>query len=114
MLIGTTLFLNLADSAGNSGGIPPLSYTVAASTNDACLYQPPATSLKVDVPANSLDTCSTLPIYITGGSKPYTVTIAAADQVAPINATMGAQDNYYEFLNKYPPNTRLVAAVSDR
>lgn len=114
-LLGSRLFLNIADANGNSGGVPPLVYTVAPGDSTACLRTSSTPSIQVDFDsANTLATCDTVPLHITGGTKPYTVTIAITDAFAPINATMGPQDDLYEWVNVAAPNSQLVMAISDR
>jgi len=62
-----------------------------------------------------LFTCSTLPVQIGGGQKPYTVTLAPFGVgTHSINVTMGANDDTLAWVNTLPPTTNFLIAVSDR
>jgi hypothetical protein len=106
---------NIADANGNSGGVPPEIYTVVSGQSTACLpaASTPAVTMKIDEPS-ALTTCTVLPIHIEGGQKPYTVTLAIADLVAPSNRTLGISDDTFEWVNQLAPNSRFLVAVSDR
>jgi hypothetical protein len=61
-----------------------------------------------------ISTCDSFPIQVEGGQKPYTVTFAPFGTAAPINITMGQNDDTLEWINKMLPDTRVMIAVSDR
>jgi hypothetical protein len=69
--------------------------------------------MKIDEPS-ALKTCTVLPIHIEGGQKPYTLTFAVADSVAPTNRTLGSDHDTFEWVNQSAPNSKLILAVSDR
>ena len=69
--------------------------------------------MKIDEPS-ALKTCMVLTIHIEGGQKPYTVTLAVADSVAPSNKTLGSDHDTFEWVNQSAPGSSLILAVSDR
>jgi hypothetical protein len=69
--------------------------------------------MRIDEPS-ALKTCTVLPIHIEGGQKPYTVTLAVADSVAPSNKTLGSDHDTFEWVNQSAPNSTFIIAVSDR
>jgi hypothetical protein len=89
-------------------------YTVQ-SGNPACLplASTSAITMKIDEPTK-LDTCTALPIHITGGQKPYTVTLAAVAAWAAHNITLGRSDDTLEWVNTLAPSSQFIVAVSDR
>ena len=107
--------LNIADASGNSGGVPPEVYTVQSNQSTACLpsASTPVVTMKIDEPS-ALKTCTVLPIHIEGGQKPYTVTLAVANSVAPTNKTLGSDHDTFEWVNQAAQNSTLIIAVSDR
>lgn len=107
--------LDIADASGNSGGIPPQIYTVQSGQSNACLpsTSTPVITMKIDEPS-ALKTCTVLPIHIDGGQKPYTVTLAVTNSVAPSNRTLGSDHDTFELVNQSTPGSTLILAVSDR
>ena len=69
--------------------------------------------MKIDEPS-ALKTCTVVPVHIEGGQKPYTVTLAVADSVAPSNRTLGSDHDTFEWVNQSAANSTLILAVSDR
>lgn len=53
---------------------------------------------KIQVP-----TCDALTISLSGGEKPYTLTILGQEDHVIQNNTMGPNDDRFEFINRNPP-----------
>jgi hypothetical protein len=45
---------------------------------------------------------------ISGGVKPYTVTLAALDSPIVTNVTLGLVDDFFTFINRANPDTQLA------
>ncbi|KAH8827222.1 hypothetical protein DL96DRAFT_1710361 [Flagelloscypha sp. PMI_526] len=113
----TKLLLNVHDSNGSSGGVPTTLSTVATGQNTNCipstLSSPPkdfAVSANV---TTKIETCKPWGLRITGGVKPYKVTLLALNSPVTTNITMGPQDDGYVYINRADPGSQLFAAVSD-
>jgi hypothetical protein len=111
---GTTLMLSMVDSNGSAGGVAPNLYTVIAGDNSSCL--PPAPTSDFQVTSNvttTLTTCQPWGLTISGGTQPYSVTLAALDSPIITNVTLGPLDDSFTFIDRADPNTQLIAAISD-
>ncbi|KAG9035207.1 hypothetical protein FS842_003734 [Serendipita sp. 407] len=111
---GTKVLLNVVDSLGNSGGVSRVSYIVGSGPA-GCVPSNSNSNLKITITSsgNSLQTCDTLPIRIEGGTKPYTISLASTDSNSAFNTTLDASNDYFQWINKAPPNQELIASVSD-
>ncbi|KAF7361276.1 hypothetical protein MSAN_01160000 [Mycena sanguinolenta] len=113
--VGSQLLLQVIDSQGSSGGVPPHLFTVVDGQTTQCI--PPASNdPPFTVEANvtdTLTTCQPWGIIIKGGVRPYNVTLAAIDSPVVTNVTMGPNDDQFTFIDRADPNTQLIAAVSD-
>jgi hypothetical protein len=47
---------------------------------------------------------------ISGGVKPYTVTLAALNSPIVTNVTMGTVDDFFTYINRADPGTRLAGS----
>ncbi|KAJ7117399.1 hypothetical protein C8R43DRAFT_1137691 [Mycena crocata] len=113
--IGTQMLLEVVDSQGSSGGVPPSLFTVTAGQSTTCIpaasTDPPFT-----VTANvtdTLTTCQPWGLTIKGGTPPYNVTLAALNSPVVTNVTMGPTDDAFTFIDRADPGTQLIAAISD-
>ncbi|KAJ7730876.1 hypothetical protein DFH07DRAFT_848241 [Mycena maculata] len=113
--LGSQLLLDVVDSTGSAGGIPPNLFTVVAGQTTQCIpaasTDPPFT-----VTANvttTIETCQPWGLTITGGTPPYNLTLAALNSPVVTNVTMGPLDNAFTFIDRADPGTQLIAAISD-
>jgi len=113
--VGSQLLLQVIDSQGSSGGVPPNLFTVVAGQTTQCIVaastEPPFT-VEANV-TDTLTTCQPWGIIIKGGVPPYNVTLAAINSPVVTNVTMGPLDDQFTFIDRADPNTQLIAAVSD-
>ncbi|KAL5518320.1 hypothetical protein ACEPAH_2 [Sanghuangporus vaninii] len=114
---GSTLVLTVVDSRGMDGGIDPYIYTVTDSnTTSNCLPSSPSTSITLAAnvsTSESLETCEPLEVQISGGQKPYTVSIAVLDSIVVTNMTLNGNDDVLTWPNQAGPNKQLLVSASD-
>ncbi|KAF8496353.1 hypothetical protein JB92DRAFT_2990520 [Gautieria morchelliformis] len=108
------LAISMADSAGNTGGVGQPVYTVVPSTSGtACHANSPISPISMTTnTTNAITTCEVLPLRMSGGTKPYTVTVAFLNSVVT-NFTLGAAFDTYNWVNRASPNSQIIASVSD-
>ncbi|OBZ72846.1 hypothetical protein A0H81_07009 [Grifola frondosa] len=112
--IGASLLLTVVDGDGNIGGFPPNLFTVAG--NDASCLPPMSLAQSIRITPNvtsSLSTCQQWGLSITGGAKPYNLSIAAVNSPVLTNVTMGPSDDHFTYIDRANPGTQLIAAVVD-
>jgi len=110
------LLISMADSVGNSGGISKTVYTVVsnANTNSSCHPISPRSPVSLTTnTTSSINTCDVLPLKISGGQRPYQVTIVSSLDYIVTNVTMDGSYDTYNWVNKASPNSSLIATVSD-
>ncbi|KAJ7159841.1 hypothetical protein C8R43DRAFT_345930 [Mycena crocata] len=113
--IGTQLLLQVVDSQGSSGGVPPNLFTVTPGQTTNCI-PPASTDPPFTVTANvtdALTTCQPWGLTIKGGTPPYNVSFAALNSPIVTNVTMGPNDDTFTFIDRADPGTQLIAAISD-
>ncbi|KAJ7312404.1 hypothetical protein DFH08DRAFT_654985, partial [Mycena albidolilacea] len=107
---GSQLLLQVVDSQGSSGGVPPNLFTVVAGQSTQCIpaasNDPPFT-VEANV-TDTLTTCQPWGIKIKGGTPPYDLTLAAVNSPLVINVTMGPADDQFTFIDRADPNTQLI------
>ncbi|KAJ7795471.1 hypothetical protein B0H13DRAFT_2511330, partial [Mycena leptocephala] len=107
---GSQLLLQVVDSQGSSGGVPPNLFTVVAGQSTQCIpaasNDPPFT-VEANV-TETLTTCQSWGIKIKGGTPPYVLTLAAVNSPLVINVTMGPADDQFTFIDRADPNTQLI------
>ncbi|TFK35888.1 hypothetical protein BDQ12DRAFT_569624, partial [Crucibulum laeve] len=110
--VGSEVMLNLADSTGNSGGIPQVLYKVVAGQNSQCVSST-SNSPEFTVTSNvtEVDTCQPWGLTMKGGVAPYFVTIAALDSGGVTNVTMPAQTDVYTYINRALPGSHLIGLI---
>ncbi|KAF8170906.1 hypothetical protein K438DRAFT_1982463 [Mycena galopus ATCC 62051] len=113
--VNQPLLLQVVDSQGSSGGVPPNLFTVVAGQSTQCIpaasNDPPFT-VEANV-TDTLTTCQPWGIKIKGGTPPYDLTLAAVNSSLVTNVTMGPADDQFTFIDRADPNTQLIAAISD-
>jgi hypothetical protein len=115
---GTQLMLSMADSIGNAGGVGSELhnelYTVVPGQDSSCLPPKPTTSLaiKANVTKN-LATCDYWGLRVSGGTPPYTISLAAVGSPVVTNVTLDLGLDVMTYIDRADPNGLLLAAVSD-
>ncbi|KAF7329619.1 hypothetical protein MKEN_00224900 [Mycena kentingensis (nom. inval.)] len=114
--VGSKLILGVVDAHGTSGGVDIPLYAVVAGSSTACL--PPATATDFVVTSTTphgdmLNTCDPWNLLITGGTPPYSVSIAALNASDVTNITMAATDTVFQYINRADPGSQMIAAISD-
>lgn len=110
---GSKLMLTIVDGNNNTGGFSSNFYEVTAGTTTC---QPPTPNNPPKIQANvttTISTCEPWGLTVTGGVKPYTISLAALRSPVITNVTMGAQDDVFTFVDRADPGTQLIAAVID-
>lgn len=113
--VDSQLLLQVIDSQGSSGGVPPNLFTVVAGQTTQCIpaaSTEPAFTVEANV-TTTLTTCQPWGIIIKGGVPPYNVTLAELNSPVVTNVTMGPVDDQFTFIDRADPNRQLIAAVSD-
>ncbi|KAK7018094.1 hypothetical protein VNI00_018374 [Paramarasmius palmivorus] len=111
---GKVLILSVVDSQGTAGGTGPQVSVEAGDPN--CTFQNadiPTDFTIVSNATNDIQTCEPWGIRISGGVKPYNLTLLPPSSPALTNITMGPTDDGYVYINRASPGSILVAAVSD-
>ncbi|KAF8496355.1 hypothetical protein JB92DRAFT_2746917 [Gautieria morchelliformis] len=108
------LALSMADSAGNAGGVAEQLYTVVSSTSGtACHANNPTSPISITTnTTKAITTCEVLPLKMSGGTKPYTVTIAFLGSAVVTNFTLGAAFDTYNWVNRASPNSQIIGTFS--
>ncbi|KAF8496351.1 hypothetical protein JB92DRAFT_2990455, partial [Gautieria morchelliformis] len=109
------LAISMTDSAGNAGGVGEQVYTVVPSTSGtACHASSPVSPISMTTnTTKAITTCEVLPLKMSGGTKPYTVTVAFLGAPVVTNFTLGAAFDTYNWVNRASPNSQIIASVSD-
>ncbi|KAI0065222.1 hypothetical protein BV25DRAFT_1913839 [Artomyces pyxidatus] len=110
---GSELLLNLVDSAGHSGVVSPATWAVEDGDSASCVPTLPTTFpvLTANV-TKDLSTCQPLGLVMSGGSPPYTISIASPGATV-LNLTLSAQDDMFTYINKAVPSSDLLVTASD-
>ncbi|KAI0819765.1 hypothetical protein BC628DRAFT_964066 [Trametes gibbosa] len=112
------LLLTVMDSNGSTAGFPPSFFNVIAASDGkdtSCLIPDPTPSTPRITPnvSTELQTCQPWGLTITGGTKPYSVTLGQLNSGVITNVTMGPLDDVLTYINRAAPNEPLIAAVVD-
>ncbi|KAH9939680.1 uncharacterized protein BXZ73DRAFT_99296 [Epithele typhae] len=110
---GSKLLLTVVDGLGKIGGFPAQFYNVVAGSDTSCIPAAPSNPAVVHSNVTSLTTCDPWGLTITGGQKPYNVSLAAIDSPVITNVTMGPADDVFTFIDRADPGTQILAAVVD-
>ncbi|KAF9492395.1 hypothetical protein BDN71DRAFT_1473847 [Pleurotus eryngii] len=112
--LGKELMLVVVDANGSSGGVPTRLFKVTAGQSITCIQsREPSTFTVTSNITGDANTCDPWGLTIVGGSKPYSVTLAALSSPVITNVTMGALDDRLTYINRADPNTILLASVTD-
>ncbi|KAI1789320.1 hypothetical protein LXA43DRAFT_974350 [Ganoderma leucocontextum] len=109
---GSKLLLTIVDGNNNTGGFTSSFYNVVAGTATTC--QPPTPKNPPKVQANvttTISTCNPWGLTVTGGVKPYTISLAALKSPVITNVTMGAQDDVFTFVDRADPGSQLLVTA---
>ncbi|KAI0325142.1 hypothetical protein GY45DRAFT_1312648 [Cubamyces sp. BRFM 1775] len=115
---GAKLLLTVVDSIGQTGGFPTSFFnSVAASpgSDTTCLIPEPTPSTPriVSSITGNLNTCEPWKLSITGGTKPYNVTLAQLGAGNITVAPMGPYDDVFVYIDRAGPGFPLIAGVTD-
>lgn len=89
---------------------------VAGSSTEcvpAALSSPPADFKISTNVTDKLKSCDPWGISVSGGVKPYKITIVAANSPVATNVTLAPGDDAFTYINRADPDTQMVAAFSD-
>jgi hypothetical protein len=112
--VGSTLMLNVVDSQGNGGGIPPQLYTVVVGQTTECIISGNNTGFTVSANiTDTVNTCQPWGLRIQGGVPPYNLSLAQVNSPVVTNVTIPNGLNGYTYINRATPGYLLLAAVSD-
>ena len=123
--------LEVADANGFSGGIENNLFTVTGEHHICCIYaynlkyypldpvdgnpnclpSTPSTDLMVTANVSTseqLQTCQLLGLQVTGGTQPYTVSIAALNSNFTTNVTMDSGHDLLTYINRVTPGSQFA------
>ena len=126
--------LTVADAQGNSGGQAGTIFTVSgelcriftndrsayaytdASNNDDSCMKSTSPSANMTLWANvstsdDLSGCQPLGLRITGGQKPYTISIAGSAGSSVTNVTLGENDDVYTWPNTVKSGSQIIGKL---
>ncbi|KAE9399681.1 hypothetical protein BT96DRAFT_1101665 [Gymnopus androsaceus JB14] len=110
----TTLMLNVVDSQGNGGGIPPQPFTVQPGQTTECVVSGNSTDFTVSANiSDTVNTCQPWGIRIQGGIPPYNISLAQSNSPVVTNVTIPNGLTAFTYINRATPGYLLLAAVSD-
>ena len=127
--LGASLVMYLVDSIGNMGGFD-FAYVISENplrhlsqqpvienprldgSSSNCRPTVPYTPINMTFDKQQFAVCDSLMISISGGTKPYTLTIIGQVTQPMQNVTMGPKDDSYEFVNKNGPMQPLFCTQS--
>lgn len=82
------------------------------STGTTCHPANTTTSVKLTTNStNSLESCAVLQLKMSGGTKPYTVTIASIGAPFPTNDTLDSQSDTLFWVNRAVPGQPLIGML---
>ncbi|EGO23071.1 hypothetical protein SERLADRAFT_350011 [Serpula lacrymans var. lacrymans S7.9] len=108
---GSELVLSMFDAEGNSGGVLDTIFTVAGMSNSSCLAPSPAPLSPPTIVPNitdTLGTCQTWGLYVSGGSPPYTISMVVAGSTAITNYTVPQGVGLFSYINTSLPDKRVL------
>ncbi|KAL5521126.1 hypothetical protein ACEPAG_9048 [Sanghuangporus baumii] len=105
---GTQIILYIVDGAENMSDEGVSAVQAGNTTN--CHPTQVQSNFKVSVDSSQVATCDDLIVSISGGTKPYTVTVVG-DTV--LNYTLGANDDSFDYVNQSAPGESFIITASD-
>lgn len=111
---GSQMVMVLADADGNSGGNYPFLSTVTGD-DESCIAPQSSVDMTIssNVTSRTLAPCEPLGLITTGGTKPYTVSIAVVNSSVVTNFTLGIDDDTMTYINRADPSSQMIVSVSD-
>jgi len=105
------------DSNGNSGGVLTDIYSVAGTKTGANASCISTTSPSLTVTSNAtstVNTCDLVQLSVSGGKKPYTISVAQTNSEHPTNTTFQqTNDDVYSWVNNVTPGNQVILSVFD-
>jgi hypothetical protein len=104
--------LTMFDSVGNSGGVLADIYTVAGQrtgANASCITASTPVLTVTSNATSKISTCDSVQLSISGGVKPYTVSVAETDVLVPFNYSMKSNDDIYTWVNNLSPGNEVIS-----
>ncbi|KLO17898.1 hypothetical protein SCHPADRAFT_146594 [Schizopora paradoxa] len=108
---GAQIFVDVVDSLGNSGGVGAT--TVKAGSTSSCHASSPSSPVHVVASVPQVSTCDSVTANITGGTKPYTVSIMPSNGDIPTNFTLDAGDDMFTYVNRVQPGSSFLITAAD-
>lgn len=101
--------LNVVDSQGNGGGIPPQSYNVVPSRTTECQVGSNATDFTVSANvSDTVNTCQPWGLRIKGGVPPYNISFAQLNSPVVTNVTIPTGLDAFTYINRATPGYLLL------
>jgi len=107
--------LSVVDSLGAGGGQPSISITVVGSSGSTTSCIPPQSSTVLTITPNftsPVTTCQFLGMQMSGGKKPYNLTLSALYSIL-INITLGPADDVFTYVDRKDPDTQFLVSACD-
>ncbi|KAJ3886987.1 hypothetical protein GG344DRAFT_81177 [Lentinula edodes] len=112
--VGASLMLNVVDSQGNGGGVPPQAYTVQSGQSTECIVNSNQSDFTVSANiTGTVNTCQPYGLRIHGGVPPYNLSLAQFNSPVVTNVTIPSPNDAFTYINRATPGYLLLAAVSD-
>ncbi|KAJ3811104.1 hypothetical protein F5876DRAFT_76120 [Lentinula aff. lateritia] len=112
--VGASLMLNVVDSQGNGGGVPPQAYTVQSGQSTECIVNSNQSDFTVSANiTGTVNTCQPYGLRIHGGVPPYNISLAQFNSPVVTNVTISSPNDAFTYINRATPGYLLLAAVSD-
>jgi len=81
-----------------------------------CVPTPPSGAPNITISPNftsPISTCQPMGMLISGGKKPYGLTLAALNSPVLTNVTMGPTDDVFTYINRADPGSQIMASIID-
>lgn len=125
---GASIMLFVMDSNGSPGGVPQTVYTVTGSSyadlelqfkdwhtstdgNSGCFPPPPTVNITLSANVSgTLETCEPVEFQISGGKRPYSITVVQSNANVIHNNTLGDQSGNFTFTNQVDADAQIIGA----
>ncbi len=84
-------------------------YMHIAGSTSSCHPSSPSSPVHVVANVPQVNTCDAATANITGGTKPYTVSIMPSNGDIPTNFTLGAEDDLFTYVNRVQPGSSFLS-----
>lgn len=125
---GSSLVLFVMDSQGSPGGVPQRVFSVTSTYDiyilftqritkvhlyedgdSSCLPQSPSVSIQMTANVSgTIETCQPVEFEISGGSKPYKITVVQTNSNVINNNTLGSDATNFTFTNNVNANAQII------